>query len=217
MNAKHARKGGVGAALALAAAVLVGCASNAKDGAEAAKKAPRAGTVEAALHIHEDKAAGTKTLALQPQPMDCVRRPNCPSVGVRWTSQHPNRAQLLIGVDQPDAAMQVRAIEFQMRGFAPQRVQALAKPDAALPAGVTAFAVPMTTLERLAVSKGIWVRVYVQTPAGERVLEENMLTGETSSRAHEGVQRLMAEAYRGTDKELATGLLNLFADPNYKP
>lgn len=217
MNAWHARTRWTGVAVALAAAALVGCASGPKDGETAAPKAPRAGSVEAALHIQEDPSTGTKVLALEQQPMDCERSMSCPTVGVRWTSQHPNRAQLLIGVSQPSSAMQVTAIEFQMRGFLPQRVRALAKTDAVLPAGVTAFAVPVETLERLAVSKGIWVRVHVQTPAGERVLEENMLTGETRSRAHEGVQRLLAEAYRGTDKELATGLLNLFADPNDRP
>lgn len=217
MNAWHARTGWSMAAVALAAAALVGCSSTPKDGDVVAKKAPRVGSVEAALHIQEDKAAGTKTLVLEQQSMDCERRSNCPTVGAYWTSEHPNRAQLRIGVAQPSSAMQVTAIEFQMRGFAPTRVRALAKTDAALPAGVTAFAVPVETLERLAVSKGIWVRVQVQTAEGERVLEENMLTGEVRSRAQEGVQRLMAEAYRGTDKELATGLLNLFADPKYQP
>ncbi len=99
-----------------------------------------------------------------------------------------------------------------MRPHAPLRVRSLAKEASSLP-GVTAFAVPMEPSSALPWARGGWVRV--ATDSG--VIEENMYSGERSSPAADAFKRFLYEAYKGTDKELSSGLLGVFSDKPYQP
>ena len=135
---------------------------------------------------------------------------HCPTLGVRWSSTAPNRATLLVGTWGGQA--QIEAIEFNARPHAPLRVRSKAKDASGLP-GVTAFEVPMDTLERVALGSAAWVRL---TTTGA-VIEENLYTGERSSRAADALKRLKYEAYKGTDKELSLGLIGVFTDKPYEP
>ena len=71
----------------------------------------------------------------------------------------------------------------------------------------------MDTIERITLGKGGWVRV--ATDSG--VIEENMYSGERSSPAADAFKRFLYEAYKGTDKELSSGLLGVFSDKPYQP
>lgn len=184
--------------VALGALVLAGCASSGKGG------------TEAVVQVQEDKATQVKTVAFAPLPMDCGRVAHCPTLGVRWSSTAPNRATLLVGTWGGQA--QIEAIEFNARPHAPLRVRSKAKDASGLP-GVTAFEVPMDTLERVALGSAAWVRL---TTTGA-VIEENLYSGERSSRAADALKRLMYEAYKGTDKELSLGLIGVFTDKPYEP
>ncbi|MDO4593505.1 MAG: hypothetical protein Q4B46_12020 [Comamonadaceae bacterium] len=181
-----------------AAVVLAGCASAGKGG------------TDAIVQVQTDNARRVTTIAFAPQRMDCGTMAHCPTLGAQWSSETPNRATLLIGTWGGTA--KVQAIEFNTRPHAPLRVRSLAKDGTDLP-GVTAFAVPMNTLERVAFGKGTWVRVF--TDGG--VIEENMYTGESSSLAADALKRLVFEAYKGTDKEVSSGLLGIFSDKPYEP
>lgn len=180
------------------ALVLAGCASASKGGSEAV------------VQVKVDNARRVTTIAFAPQPMDCGRVAHCPTLGAQWSSERPNRATLLIGTWGGQA--NVQAIEFNARPHAPLRVRSKASQASELP-GVTAFDVPMDTLERVALGKGAWVRV---TTDGA-VLEENLSTGERSSPAADALKRLVYEAYKGTDKEVSTGLSGIFGDKAYEP
>lgn len=181
------------------AVALAGCASSGKNGAK-----------EAVVQVKEDKVARVKTVEFAPQLIDCGRTAQCPTLGVRWSSETPNRAILLVGTWSGKAT--VEAIEFNVRPHAPLRVRSKANVASALP-GVTAFAVPMDTLERVTLGKGAWVRV--TTDGG--VIEENMYTGERSSPAADAFKRFVYEAYKGTDKEITMGLSGIFGDKPYEP
>lgn len=185
---------------ALAGALaLAGCGSTSKSG----------GT-EAIVQVQVDNAKRQTTVAFAPQPMSCGRVAHCPTLGARWSSETPNRATLLIGTW--GATAKVESIEFNVRPHSPLRVRSLAKEGSELP-GVTAFAVPMDTLERIALGKGAWVRV--NTDGGQ--IEENMYNGEGSSPAADALKRFIYEAYKGSDKELPGGLLGIFTDKPYEP
>lgn len=181
------------------AVALAGCASSDKGG----KK-------DAVVHVNEDKVARVKTVEFAPQLIDCGRVAHCPTLGVRWTSETPNRAILLVGTFGGKA--KVESIEFNARPHAPLRVRSKANVESGLP-GVTAFAVPMDTLERVAFSKDAWVRVATDGA----VIEENMHTGERFSPAADAFKRFVYEAYKGTDKELSMGLTGIFGDKPYEP
>lgn len=182
----------------LGAVVLAGCASASKGG------------TDAVVQVDVDQARRVTTIAFAPQLMDCGRVAHCPTLGAQWSSETPNRAVLLVGTWGGKAA--VEAIEFNARPHAPLRVRSKAAQASDLP-GVTAFAVPMDTLERLAFSKGAWVRVSTDGA----VIEENMYSGERSSPAADALKRLVYEAYRGTDKEMSMGLSGIFGDKPYAP
>lgn len=184
--------------VALGVLVLAGCASSGKGG------------TEAVVQVQEDKDTRVKTVAFAPQPMDCGRVAHCPTLGVRWSSTTPNRATLLVGTWGGQA--QIEAIEFNARPHAPLRVRSKAKDPSGLP-GVTAFDVPMDTLERVALGSAAWVRL---TTTGA-VIDENLYSGERSSQAADALKRLMYEAYKGTDKELRQGILGVFTDKPYEP
>lgn len=178
-------------------ALLSGCASGGKGG------------TDAMVQVQEDRAQSRKTVAFAPQPMDCARQALCPTLGVNWSNATPNRAVLLIGTVGGQA--KVESIEFIARPHAPLRVRTLDS-RTSTPQGVTAFLVPMQTLERVAFGKTAWVRVTTD----QGVLEENLSTGEGSSLAADALKRLMAEAYQGTDKEISFGLKEMFGKP-YEP
>lgn len=178
--------------------VLAGCASVGKGG------------TEAIVQVQVDSVQRVTTIELPPQMIDCGRVAHCPTMGAVWSSQAPNRATLLVGTFGGEA--KVESVEFNVRPFAPLRVRSLAKEASTLP-GVTAFAVPMDTIERIAFGKSAWVRV--STDSG--VIEENMYTGERSSPAADAFKRFVFEAYKGTDKEVQGGLLNIFNDKPYEP
>jgi hypothetical protein len=178
---------------------LAGCAS-----------AGKGGGTQALVQVQEDKATRVKTVEFAPQPMDCGRVAHCPTLGAQWSSATPNRATLLIGTWGGQAV--VEAIEFNARPHAPLRVRSKANTASTLP-GVTAFVVPMDTLERVGFGKGAWVRV--NTDGG--VLEENMYSGDRNSLAGDALKRFMYEAYKGTDKEVSLGLLGIFTDKTYEP
>lgn len=188
------------AAIAAVAGVwaLAGCASSSKGGT---------GDV---VQIQVDNVQRVTTIGFAPQLMECGRVAHCPTLGAQWSSEHPNRAVLLVGTWGAKAV--VDAIEFNARPHAPLRVRSKATPASALP-GVTAFAVPMDTLERIAFSKSAWVRVSNDGAP----IEENMHNGERSSPASDALKRLVYEAYKGTDKEIASGLSGLFGDKPYEP
>lgn len=181
------------------AIALAGCASSGKGG------------TDAVVQVQVDNAQRTTTIAFAPQPMDCARVAHCPTLGAQWSSTTPNRATLLIGTWGGQA--KVQAIEFNARPHAPLRVRSLATEASPMP-GVTAFAVPMDTLERIALGKSAWVRVSTE---GGGTIEENLYTGERSSLAADALKRLVYEAYKGTDKELANGLSGIFGDKPYEP
>lgn len=170
------------------------------------------GGTEAVVQVKVDNAQRVTTIEFAPQVIDCGRVALCPTLGARWSSLTPNRAILLVGTWGGKA--KVESIEFFARPHAPLRVRSLAKEGAEQP-GVTAFVVPMDTMERVALGKDAWVRVH--TDAGQ--LEENMYTGERSSPAADAFKRFVYEAYKGTDKELSNGLLkNMFGgDKAYEP
>ncbi len=151
-----------------------------------------------------------KTVEFAPQLIDCGRTARCPTLGVRWSSETPNRAILLVGTWSGKAA--VEAIEFNVRPHAPLRVRSKASVASTVP-GVTALAVPMDTLERVAGGKDAWVRV--ATNSG--MIEESMYTGERSSPAADAFKRFVYEAYKGTDKEISMGLSGIFGDKPYEP
>lgn len=188
------------AALAAVAGVwaLAGCASSSKGG------------TDGVLQIQVDNVQRVTTIAFEPQSMDCGRVAHCPTLGAQWSSEHPNRAVLLIGTWGAQAV--VESIEFNARPHAPLRVRSKAVQASSLP-GVTAFAVPMDTLERIAFSKSAWVRV---SNNGSEI-EENLHSGERSSAASDALKRLVYEAYKGTDKEISSGLSGLFGDKAYEP
>lgn len=185
-------------AVAAGALVLAGCASSGKGG------------TEAIVQVKVDNAKRVTTIDFPPQLIDCGRVAHCPTLGAVWNSETPNRATLLVGTF--GAKAKVEAIEFNVRPYAPLRVRSLAKEGTALP-GMTAFVVPMDTIERIAFGKGAWVRV--STDGG--VIEENMYSGDRSSPAAEAFKRFVYEAYKGTDKEVEGGLLNIFNDKPYEP
>lgn len=178
---------------------LAGCASTGKGG------------TEAVVQVHVDNAQRITTIDFPPQQLDCNRAAHCPTLGIQWSSETPNRATLLVGTWGGKA--KVEWIEFNARPYGPMRVRSLAKEASSLP-GVTAFVVPMETIERAAFGKGVWVRVHTE---GGGVIEENMSTGEQSSPAADAFKRFVYEAYKGTDKELGGGLLNMFSDKPYEP
>lgn len=181
------------------ALVVAGCASANKGGDNAV------------VQVKVDNERRVTTIAFAPQPMDCGRVAHCPTLGVQWSSETPNRAVLLVGTWGAKAT--VDTIVFNARPHAPLRVRSKAAEAAALP-GVTAFAVPMDTLERVAFGKGVWVQV---DTAGGAVIEENMYTGERSSPAADALKRFIYEAYKGTDKEFSMGLSGMFGEKAYAP
>lgn len=180
------------------AAVLAGCASAGKGG------------TESIVQVQVDNAKRATQIQFAPQPMDCGRVDLCPTLGAVWSSETPNRATMLVGTW--GGAAKVESIEFTVRPHGTLRVRSLAKEASALP-GVTAFAVPMDTLERIALGKSTWVRM--TTDKG--MVQESMYSGERSSLAADALKRLVYEAYKGTDKELSTGLLGIFSDKEYAP
>lgn len=187
------------AAVAVVGAMaLAGCGSTSKGG------------TQAIVQVNVDNAKRVTEIALAPQLIDCGRVAHCPILGASWSSETPNRATLLVGTWGGKA--KVESIEFNVRPYAPMRIRALVKNAAAQP-GVTAFAVPMDTIERIAFGKGAWVRV--NTDSG--VIEENMYTGDRNSPAADAFKRFVYEAYKGSDKELPGGLLNIFNDKPYEP
>lgn len=186
-------------AVVAGALALAGCGSTSKKG----------GT-EAIVQVKVDNTQRTTTIDFPPQLIDCGRVAHCPTLGAIWHSETPNRATLLVSTWGGKA--KVESIEFNVRPYAPLRVRSLAKEGSSLP-GVTAFVVPMDTIERIALGKGAWVRV--TTDSG--VLEENMYSGERSSPAADAFKRFVYEAYKGTDKELSNGLLGVFSDKPYEP
>lgn len=188
----------VAVSMVAGALALAGCAGTSKGG------------TDAVVQVKVDNAKRVTTLAFPPQLMDCGRVAHCPTLGAQWSSETPNRAVLLVGTWGSKAA--VESIEFNARPHAPLRVRSKAAVASELP-GVTAFAVPMDTLERLAFSKGTWVRV--ATDGG--VIEENMHSGERSSPASDALKRFVYEAYKGTDKEVSMGLSGIFGDKPYEP
>lgn len=183
---------------ATGALVLAGCASSGKNGNPEG------------VQVHVDNAKRVTTIEFAPKLVDCGRTLHCPTLGARWSSETPNRATLLVGTW--GGAVKVQAIEFHARPHAPLRVSSLAKEGTDLP-GVTAFVVPMDTIERVALGRSAWVRV--RTDGGD--IEENMYTGERSSPASHAFKRLVYEAYKGTDKEFSLGLTGIFADKPYEP
>ena len=185
-------------AMAAGALVLAGCASSGKGG------------TEAIVQVKVDNAKRVTTIDFPPQLIDCGRVAHCPTLGAVWSSETPNRATLLVGTW--GAKAKVESIEFNVRPYAPQRIRSLAKETSTLP-GVTAFVVPMDTIERIALGKAAWVRV--STDGG--VIEENMYSGERSSPAADAFKRFVYEAYKGTDKEVSSGLLGIFTDKPYEP
>ena len=182
----------------IGAVALAGCASSSKE------------HVDPVVQVQVDNAKRVTTIAFAPQLIDCGRTALCPTLGARWSSETPNRATLLVGTWGGKA--KVEAIEFNVRPHAPLRVRSLAKEGSDL-AGVTAFVVPMDTIERVAFGKTAWVRV--STDSGE--IEENVYSGERSSVASDALKRFVYEAYKGSDKELPGGLLNMFSDKPYEP
>lgn len=188
------------ATLATAASVLVlaGCASSGKGG------------TESIVQVKVDNAKRVTTIEFPPQLLDCGRAAHCPTMGAVWSSETPNRATLLVGTW--GGKSKIESVEFNVRPYAPLRVRSLAKEPSAVP-GVTAFAVPMDTIERIAFGKGAWVRV--STESG--VMEENMYSGERSSPAADAFKRFVYEAYKGTDKEISMGLSGIFGDKPYEP
>lgn len=185
-------------AMAAGALVLAGCASSGKGG------------TEAIVQVKVDNAKRVTTIDFPPQLIDCGRVAHCPTLGAVWSSETPNRATLLVGTW--GAKAKVESIEFNVRPYAPQRIRSLAKETSTLP-GVTAFVVPMDTIERIALGKAAWVRV--STDGG--VIEENMYSGERNSIAADAFKRFVYEAYKGTDKEVQGGLLDIFSDKAYAP
>lgn len=186
-------------AVVAGALALAGCGSSSKKG----------GT-EAIVQVKVDNTQRTTTIDFPPQLIDCGRVAHCPTLGAIWHSETPNRATLLVGTWGGKA--KVESIEFNVRPHAPLRVRSLAKEASSLP-GVTAFVVPMDTVERIALGKGGWLRV--TTDSG--VIEENIYSGERSSPAADALKRFVYEAYKGTDKEIASGLLGVFTDKPYAP
>ena len=180
------------------AVALAGCASSGKGG------------TEAIVQVQVDNAKRVTLIDFPPQLLDCGRVAHCPTLGVRWSSETPNRAVLLVGTWGQKA--KVESIEFNVRPHAPLRVRSAAKEASDLP-GVTAFDVPMDTIERIALGKGTWVRV----TTSDGVIDETMYTGERSSPAADAFKRLVYESHKGTDKETTGGLLNLFSDQAYEP
>lgn len=177
---------------------LAGCASTGQGG------------TEAIVQVQVDKVQHVTRIDFPPQPLECERRAHCPMLGVSWSSATPNRAVLLVGTWGGQA--QVQGLEFNVRPHAPLRVRSLAKQGSDVP-GVTAFVVPMDTLERVALSKGGFVKLYTN----DGVIEEQIASGESSSRAADALKRFVYEAYKDTDKALAPGLLGVFNDPSYAP
>lgn len=188
------------ATLAVVAGVfaLAGCASSGKGG------------TEAVVQVKVDNVQRVTTVDFAPQLIDCGRVAHCPMLGATWSSESPNRATLLVGTWGGKA--KVEAIEFNVRPHAPLRVRALAKEPSHLP-GVTAFVVPMDTMERIALGKGAWVRVSTDSA----VIEENIYSGDRNSAAGDAFKRFIYEAYKGTDKQVQGGLLNMFSDKPYEP
>lgn len=181
------------------AVVLAGCAS------------PGKGGTESIVQVQVDNAKRVTTIAFPPQQVDCGRAARCPMLGASWSSETPNRATLLVGTWGGKA--QVESVEFNARPYAPLRVRSLAKEGSNLP-GVTAFVVPMDTIERVAVGKDAWVRL--NTNAG--VVEELIHNGERSSPAADAFKRFVYEVYKGTDKEITLGLTGIFGgDKPYEP
>lgn len=186
-------------AMVAGAVALAGCGSASKKG----------GT-EAVVQVKVDNTQRATTIEFAPQLIDCGRVARCPTLGAIWHSETPNRATLLVGTWGGQA--KVESIEFNVRPHAPLRVRSLAKEASSLP-GVTAFVVPMDTIERITLGKGGWVRVATDSV----VIEENMYSGERSSPAADAFKRFLYEAYKGTDKELSSGLLGVFSDKPYQP
>lgn len=180
------------------AVALAGCASAGKGG------------TEAVVQVNVNNEQRTTTIGFAPQLVDCGRVAHCPTVGAQWHSETPNRATLLVGTWGSTA--RIESIEFNARPHAPLRIRALAKEPATQP-GVTAFVVPMDTIERIAFAKGTWVRVTTDTG----VIEENMYSGDRSSPAADAFKRFVYEVYKGTDKEIANSLSDMFGDKAYAP
>lgn len=181
------------------AMALAGCASSGS------------ARVDPVVKVAVDQVQRTTDIEFAPQLIDCGRVDRCPMLGARWSSQTPNRAILLVGTW--GGKSKVESIEFIGRPYAPLRVRSLAKEESPLP-GFTAFIVPMDTMERVALGKSAWVRV--STDVG--VLEESMYDGQGTSPAADAFKRFVYEAYKGTDKQLSKGLLDIFSgDKPYEP
>lgn len=181
----------------LAALGVLGCAS----------PQPQSAAVVEGVRVEKNAGGEVRSAAFDPVRLDCVNTLHCPTLGVQWSASKPRQATLTVGFTRGTHAA-VELVEFRARPQGPIRVRTLAPQQSGHP-GHTTFQVPMDTLERLVVSRGVLVRV----TAGGVVYEESMASGEHSSPAFNALKRLLQQIYQGQDKEQSLGLRGVFAQP----
>ncbi len=196
----------LGCVTALAAVTLVGCAS-----------APNKTAPDGVL-VQRSAQGEVQQAAFAPRPVTCDQPLNCPVLGLAWTADKPKQAVLTAGFTR-GAHPPIEMVEFLARPYGPMRVRALAAEQADDQAagnskitGLVRFQLPIETLERLATSHGVLVRLH----AGGHVYEETMMTGEHASPAFNATKRWLQQIYQGTDKEEALGLRGIFASEPYQ-
>ncbi|MBV2162851.1 MAG: hypothetical protein KUL80_01095 [Comamonas sp.] len=184
-------------ALALGLA-LAGCAGT-----------PAPGNAVDGVQVQRNAQGEAIRAQFTPLPLDCGNALHCPTLGLTWSKDKPRQALLSMGFTRSGHAP-VEMVEFDARPFGPMRVRSLAaeQPDKEQ----VVFQAPIETFERLAVSRGVLVRVH----AGGQVLEESFATGERSSQAANALKRWLQQIYKGTEKEQELGLRGLFADQPYE-
>lgn len=181
----------------LAAVGLLGCASS----------EPQSVAVVEGVRVEKDASGAVRSAVFAPVRLDCVNVLHCPTLGLQWSDSKPRQAILTVGFTR-GTHPSVDMVEFRARPNGPMRVRTLAAEQSVGP-GQTAFQLPMDTLERLVVSRGVLVRV----TAGGVVYEESMASGEHFSPAFNALKRLLQQIYQGQDKEQSLGLRGVFAQP----
>lgn len=184
--------------IAVLTAGLMGCATS---------NQPESEPVVEGVHTQKNARAEVQSVMFAPVRLDCANTLHCPTLGLQWNASKPQQAVLTVGFAY-GTHPPVESVEFLARPNGPMRVRTLA-PEQPNQPGEVAFQMPLDTLERVVISRGVLVRV----TAGGVVYEETLASGEHFSPAFNALKRWMQQIYQGQDKEQSLGLRGLFGQP----
>ena len=197
---------GTATVLMLCLQACSGTATKQVDGAEQQNKSDIYG-----VSVQRDTQAKVQKAFFERLPVDCDNPMACPTIGLHWTADKPRQVVLQAGFVRGQHA-QIEMVEFLARPYGPVRVRSLAPEQASSNVqGEVALQMPMASLDRIVVSRGVLLRV---TTVDGRVYEESLVSGEHASPAFNGLRRWLQQIYEGSEKEQALGLNSLFAKPS---